>query len=918
MKKSYSAVIIAFASHLCCMTTAFAGVVLDGTMGQSGTLSGPNYSITSNLGQQYGGNLFHSFSTFNLSKGEVAQFSGPASIQNIISRVTGGTASNIDGTIRSSILGANLYLVNPAGVMFGPNASLDVSGSFHASTADYLKLGNDGRFDARAPAQSVLTAAPPSAFGFVSAVPAPITVQGTSSDYAYSTYGRAGLYVAEGKSISLVGGDISVTSSLLDGKTVEPQIIASGGRINLASVASSGEVVIESDKLAMNGFVSLGNITLAGNGHISLEPSTGAAGNLYVRGNNFYMDHFAVGAFSADSNNGGVVDIRINGDLKLSGSSIKASGNQYYKANTVTLDTRAFISSQAANLGTAGSITVDVGTLNIKGGADIDSNANGGGNGGAVTITAKESISIEGYFQDASGTIFKSSIQAGSTGTGNGGTISLTTPALILDNKAGISTQTEGLGNAGTILLDVGTLKVSGDSGIVSDTSNSGNGGLISIAAKESIILDGYSKDVNGNYSSSGIQSAALVGSTGHSGSISLTTPTLTLSNQALVSTQTRSRGDAGAITVNVGTLSLKDVSAISSSTYGAGKAGTITIAATTGVTLDGQREKDNDPGKYYNTGVYSDLNQDSTGNGGNISIQAPVLTLNNFAYISTAVEWDVEKGTAIGTGNAGALALNVGKLNVNGGSTIASSTAGPGNGGVVTINTKESVNIQGYFQKSNGEYAYSEISGTSSGTGKGGSVFISTPRLELWDKGRISVGSSSIGKAGDIIINADNSLKLRDSSITAATTNADGGNIKIDPVLVDLLNSSITATVKGGTGNGGNIDLSGDQIVLNHSNIIANAERGDGGNIKVNSKLFLTSPDSIVTASSRVGVQGTIEIKAPVIDVSSGLVNMPSAFLNLNSLVPKQCATKEEEISSFLVTYGGIPPKPDQTYLSK
>jgi len=135
---------------------------------------------------------------------------------------------------------------------------------------------------------------------------------------------------------------------------------------------------------------------------------------------------------------------------------------------------------------------------------------------------------------------------------------------------------------------------------------------------------------------------------------------------------------------------------------------------------------------------------------------------------------------------------------------------------------------------------------------------------------------------------------------------------------MVRLTNSEITATVKGGTGNGGNVDISGKNIILDSSRIIANAEGGNGGNINVNATLFLTSPDSIVKASSQFGIQGTVEINAPVINVSSGLVNLPNTFLNIDSLAPKQCATTEEEISTFAVTYEGIPPRPDRAFPSK
>ena len=117
-----------------------AEVTLDGTLGRSGALPGPDYLIGADLGQQHGGNLFHSFQDFNLNRFESATFSGPNSINNVINRVTGGNSSNIDGLIRSTI-SANMYFLNPNGIMFGPNARLDVQGSFHASTAHYLRLG---------------------------------------------------------------------------------------------------------------------------------------------------------------------------------------------------------------------------------------------------------------------------------------------------------------------------------------------------------------------------------------------------------------------------------------------------------------------------------------------------------------------------------------------------------------------------------------------------------------------------------------------------------------------------------------------------------------------------------------------------------------------------------------------------------
>ena len=146
--------------------SAAQNITVDGRFSPAQTLRGPNYAIDANLGKQVGGNLFHSFGQFGLATGESAAFKGPATISNVIGRVTGGNPSSIDGKIQSNIAGANLYLINPSGIVFGPNATVNVSGSFHASTADYVKMSDGAKFQATNPDASTLSAAAPVAFGF--------------------------------------------------------------------------------------------------------------------------------------------------------------------------------------------------------------------------------------------------------------------------------------------------------------------------------------------------------------------------------------------------------------------------------------------------------------------------------------------------------------------------------------------------------------------------------------------------------------------------------------------------------------------------------------------------------------------------------------------------------------------------------
>ncbi len=151
---------------------AYAEIITDGTVGNRVNLQAPDYQITQDLGTTVGSNLlFHSFEQFNIHAGEMATFSGSANIQAVISRVTGGNPSTINGTLRNMIPNADTYLINPYGILFGPDSKLDVQGSFHVSTADYLSLEDNGRFDARNPSNTILTVAPVASFGFLTDSP---------------------------------------------------------------------------------------------------------------------------------------------------------------------------------------------------------------------------------------------------------------------------------------------------------------------------------------------------------------------------------------------------------------------------------------------------------------------------------------------------------------------------------------------------------------------------------------------------------------------------------------------------------------------------------------------------------------------------------------------------------------------------
>src|SRR5262245_24183900 len=262
-------------------------VVRDGTLGSAAKgvvppgpddLGTASYLIRADLGEQRGGNLFHSFSKFSIGQGERATFTAdgardPGAIDNVISRVTGPDPSQIDGTLHSTIPGADVWLLNPSGVVFGEGAKLDVPASFHASTGDYLGFGQGDlvRFSADPSRPSVLSTAPPEAFGFLGEhAPAPISVTGATLETE-----RAG------DTIELVGGDVTPSGGTLR---------AEDGRVDLAAVASAGEVVPAPadapEPLEMRGFEALGKVRLeARNGVGSLVDVSGQApGSVFIRG----------------------------------------------------------------------------------------------------------------------------------------------------------------------------------------------------------------------------------------------------------------------------------------------------------------------------------------------------------------------------------------------------------------------------------------------------------------------------------------------------------------------------------------------------------------------------------------------------------------------------------------------------------
>jgi large exoprotein involved in heme utilization and adhesion len=220
--------------------------------------------------------------------------------------------------------------------------------------------------------------------------------------------------------------------------------------------------------------------------------------------------------------------------------------------------------------------------------------------------------------------------------------------------------------------------------------------------------------------------------------------------------------------------------------------------------------------------------------------------------------------------------------LTVEGGAQIASSTAGPGKGGDVNVMVASDIVLP---------EPGPQITARSTGSGDAGSITVSAARLLMNNGAAIST--------------------------EAETSTANGGNITLHVRdFLYLVSSEITTSVKGETGNGGNITIDPQLVILNHSSIKAEAIEGHGGDITITAGEFIRSSDSIVSATSQLGISGTIEINGPRVDVNGALVVLSSELRGRVAVLREACAARSDRPISSLVEAGrgGLPQDPEAT----
>ncbi|WP_089720362.1 two-partner secretion domain-containing protein [Candidatus Entotheonella palauensis] len=838
------------------LTASTAQVTPDNTLGTDVQTVGGVHTITG--GMAHGENLFHSFLYFSFGAGNVAHFMGTG-LENIIARVTGGDASMIDGLLQSD---ATLFLLNPSGIVFGPNATLDIKGSFHGSTADVLRFADGNEFAADINETSTFSVAAPSAFKFTATRPASITIEGSR------------LVVRQGETLSLVGGEIDITGGNLQ---------ASRGQINLASMASDGAVEFDGAGIDIDSSTALGRISIQDRSELSVSGE--GAGRVVIRGGQVTMRQSSIQAVTIGAQDGQGIDM-LGETVILEAASINSStfgsgsgGRVEVRADNLLLTQGASISSSTFGGGSGGHVEVQATNLTLTQGAFVASNSFGGGPGGRVEVRADNVMLTRGASLSSN------------TNSEDGGRVEVWAGTLTLDESAFIRSDTFGSGAGGEIQLHAETLRLRGGALIGSTTFGEGHGGTITITA-QAVELDNAT-----------LTSATTMGG-GHAGAITLNVRHLTAANQSTITSSSDQGATGAAGTVRIqgiagdgsaaGVVMLHE-STLRTETAGEGDGGTITVT-THILELD-----------------HATLTSATTGEGhaGAITLNVGRLTATNQSMINSS-------STQGATGNAGTVHIqgiagdgSVAEAVILRESTLRTETAGTGTGGEIMV-TAETIELD-----------HATLTGETTGAGNAGAITLKVNRLTAANQSIITSSSTqdATGHAGTIRIqglagegSTADTLSLVNSSITTQADQADGGDIVIQAKRILLREQSeIRSEALGGEGAvGGDISLEADLVVLSASNVIANAPGASGAHVNV-AGILVADSDSMIQASGGVSITGQL------FDLS-GVVQRQIAFLGESELLSQRCANSSpgSAVSRFaLVGRDGLPLAPGSVWLS-
>jgi filamentous hemagglutinin family protein len=865
-------------------------ITIDGHLSPAQTLVGPNYTIGANLGRQVGSNLFHSFGQFGLATGETAAFNGRATISSVIGRVTGGNPSAIDGRIQSNISGANLYLINPNGIVFGPNATVNVSGSFHASTADYVRMSDGAKFQATNPDASTLSCAPPAAFGFMTASPAAITVNG-------SVLAANGSALGPG-TLGLVAGQVSISGPTPTGAP-RANLSAPAGTIQVTAVAGTGEVPVDPRNTSALTVTSFDRVAINGRSTLNADTPSGpgSGGSVFIRSGTLTVDFGTITANNAGSRPGGQLVLRAD--------------------NQVTLSNRALVQASTSGPGAGGDVTVTAGNLTITPGATILAVTTGRGSGGNIAVNVRGLLSIDGTSSAIPTGIAAESVSPifGPPSTGNAGnvTVNAGTLRLVTNGRiaADILNTAESAGKvtvnvAGKLSID-GTSQVFATTGITSESGfGAGNAGSVRVNAGSLAITNG------------GAISASTFGP-GAGGDVAITvTDDVLITGRSGILAETFGSGGGGGVSVTAGRVRIASDGRIATDTQraGSGNAGSVSLNVAGPLTIDGTAQTSF-------TGISSSSLSASNGNAGNVKISAGTLSIANSGAISTRTD---------GAGAGGTLAVEVGgDIALRSGAVITTNTAGVGDAGSVEVTARGPLTLS---DPSTGIVA----SAASTATGSAGSVMVSAPQITVTSGGQIASTTAGTGFGGPVTVTTPGALVLdgmgiAPTQIAASATGSQsgaGGPVTVQANSLTVQGGAQIASTAGGRGKGGQVGvtIAGDVNLSGvsadgstASGITASAQQGSSGQagevvLTAGGGIALSGGAQIASSSEGAGGGGSVQVAAQgplrLSDPGTGIIAPAGSTVSANAGSVTVSASQitlstGAEISSIMEGTGGV-----------
>lgn len=832
---------------------AQAQIVPDSTLGSERSTIVPRASGGDAIagGAIRGLNLFHSFSDFNINDGQRIYFANPTGIQTILTRVTGKNASNINGTLGVDGT-ATLFLINPNGILFGSKARLDVSGSFVASTADAIKLGETGLFSATDPAPRPLLSIDPSALLFTRQIPAAIETRSRSDGN--------GLQVPFDKSLILAGGEVRIAGGIVS---------TPGGRIELGGLSEAGSLALATDGNALGltfpAGVARSDVFLSDRAAVNAAGMFG--GSVVVHARNLTLSDGSIlgtGALSKlDFLNvrAGDVSIDVTDTTKLDNSSAIFNGvyaNSFGDSGDVLITTGSLflggfshINTGTYGRGNAGQIYLTAGSLFMTGSSYVDASTYSQGNGGQINIQVANQLSL------------KDSIILSNVGTnaiGQGGTVNIKAGSIVGAGSQ-VDASTYGQGDAGKVMLQADRISFEGQnpdgypSGVQSnvEATGIGNSGGIQITANSLSVQNGA-------------QLLSTVSGEGNAGNIDIQVGNLfTISNSLLFNTvEEGAFGNGGTINIKAGSFSGEDGAIVSASTSGFGDAGDINFQVANQLKLKdsviaSNVESDAFVGNGGNinikagsiVGEGSQINAAtrSLGDSGKVTLQADNITFkgNNPEGRPSGINSSVDS-TAIG--NGGGIQISTNTLLLSEGAKFNTSTAGYGDAGNIDIQVKDLLSMSFTSIRSSVE--------TDSAIGNGGAINIKAGSI-VASGGQINTSTQGRGDAGKVTLQAD-SISFED--ILLELSNSDDLEVYASGV-----NTSVLQT---GVGNSGGIQITANNLLLNSGAQLNSSTfgRGDAGNIdlQIANQLSLTTSSYIfsnVQSETAIGNGGAVNIRA-------------------------------------------------------